>query len=183
MSESPATRIVHATLDLIQAEGVGAISMSAIARKAGVARQTLYNHYPDVDSIVYAAMDAHQQESLTLLTDLLDTIDSPAGRLEHLVRHTAAVAAHGHPSLKYGFSTTHQQLIAAFDKGMRALVETALSDGMTAGVFREDLNPAIDALLLQRMIEATGELVAHDPTNAAEAVAAAVHTVLATVIR
>ena len=180
---SAADRIVHATLGLIVEHGVNAVTMSAIAREAGVARQTLYNHYPDVESIVTAAMETHQRESLETLTKLMRTIDSPAGRLEHLARHTAAVAAHGHPTFRYGFSSRHQELVAEHDRGVRALVAAALTDGMADGQFRADLDPQRDALLVQRMIDAAGELVDDDPDDAATAVAATVRTVLAAVTR
>ena len=178
-----ADRIVHATLDLILEHGVSGVTMSAVAREASVARQTLYNHYPDVESIVTAAMEAHQRESLDMLTELMRTIDTPAGRLEHLARHAAAVAAHGHPTFRYGFSSRHQELVAEYDQGVRSLVATALADGIASGQFRDDLDPPRDALLIQRMIDATGELVAEDPEHAASAVAAAVHTALTAVRR
>ncbi|MCP4303822.1 MAG: TetR/AcrR family transcriptional regulator [bacterium] len=176
-----ADRIVHATLGLILEHGISGITMSAIAREAEVARQTLYNHYPDVESIVTAAMETHQRESLDTLTELMRTINSPAGRLEHLVRHAAAVAAHGHPTFRYGFSARHQKLVAEYDHGVRSLVAAALTDGIASGAFRADLDLRRDPLLVQRMINATGELVGDDPEDAAAAVAVTVHTVLAAV--
>ncbi len=181
MTDAPAARIIHAALGLIVEHGIGGVTMSAVARQAGVARQTLYNHYPDIESIVYAAVDAHQRESLDQLSELIRTVDSPSGRLEHLVRHTAAVAAHSHPNFKHGFSSKHQELLAQYDRGFRTLVEAALRDGVKTREFRADIDPRPDAVLLQRMIEGAGELVSNDPDNGAATVTTAVKTVLAAV--
>jgi AcrR family transcriptional regulator len=41
-------RIIDAALSLIGERGLGEVTMVEVARRAGVARQTLYNHYPDV---------------------------------------------------------------------------------------------------------------------------------------
>ena len=170
-----------ATLELLAEHGFGGITMSAIASRADVARQTLYNHYPDVESVVYAATVAHQNQSFELLAAMLKTIASPAGRLEHLVRHNAALAEHGHPSLRGGFSSEIEALIAGHDAAVRSLVENTLRTGRDNGDFRHDLDLDHDPLLVQRMIEATGELVARAPGDIASIVAACVRSVLAAV--
>ncbi len=174
-------RILTATLELIAEEGVAGLTMSAIAARAGVARQTLYNHYNDIESAVYAATSAHQEESHAQLAALLATIDSPAARLEHLVRHTAAMASHGHPPLRGGFSPQLSELIANHDDAFRDLVAEALRLGRDQGSFRPDLDLEVDPLLIQRLIEASGELVAASPTDASAIVTTAVRSLLAAV--
>ncbi len=178
---TPVDRISQATLELIVEKGISGVSMSEVARRAGVARQTLYNHFQDVESILYTTMDAHQSESLRTLSRHLVTLDSPTDRLEHLVRHTAAVAAHGHPNLRHGLSARNQELIARHDIGVRSLIETTLIAGVAAGQFRADIDPARDALLLQRMIEATTELVVGKGDDAATAAASTIRIVMAAV--
>lgn len=174
-------RIVNAALALIARLGLGGVTMSEIAREAQVSRQTLYNHYPDVETIVSVAVAQHQAESVSRLAGVLATVDSPAGRLEHLVRHAAATAAHGHPTLKQGFSTEVQAVIDGYDKALRSHIESILREGVNRTMFRASVDPARDALVVQRMIEATGELVAADPESSADIVTAVSATVLAAV--
>ena len=156
--------------------------MSAIAREAAVARQTIYNHYPDVETIAAAAVEQHQRESTDGLTSVLATIDSPQGRLEHLVRHAAANAAHGHPTIKQGFSIELQSVIDGYDQALRSHIESILHDGVAHRAFRNDLDPARDATVIHRMIEAAAELVAADPKSAADIVTTVTATVLAAVV-
>jgi AcrR family transcriptional regulator len=174
-------RIVHATLTLIAERGLVGVTMSAIADRAEVARQTLYNHYADVETIVSAAVEQHQSESVARLTAVLATVASPQGRLEHLVRHTAATAVHGHPLIKQGFSAEVQAVIDGYDQALRSHIESILNDGIEHAEFRGDLHPTKDAVVVQRMIEAAGELAAVEPESVAEIVTAVTATVLAAV--
>ena len=174
-------RILTATLDLITEHGVTGLTMSAIANRADVARQTLYNHYPDVESVVYAATVAHQHESFNQLEAMLATIDSAPGRLEHLVRYSAVLGGHGHPPIKGGFSAAVAELIAKHDRELRGLVEETLRLGRDGGEFRSDLDVEVDAALIQRMIEACGEIVARNPDDLQAIVATTMRSVLAAV--
>ncbi|HEU4894721.1 MAG TPA: helix-turn-helix domain-containing protein, partial [Acidimicrobiia bacterium] len=44
--------IQEAAVRLISERGMPNVAMSAVAEEAGVSRQTVYNHYPDLESIV-----------------------------------------------------------------------------------------------------------------------------------
>lgn len=181
MSGGANDRIIAAALSLLIEQGVAGLTMSAIAAEAQVARQTLYNHYPDVETVIYAATNAHQRESIEHLTQVLSTIDSPSSRIEHLVRHAAALAAHGHPSVRDGFSPQLTELLVGHDHEQRQLIAVALRDGISRREFRDDIDVEKDSLLVQRMIEAVGELVAASPDETAAIVVTAVRSVLRTI--
>lgn len=54
-------RIVEATVELHLTCGPAASPIAEIARRAGVQRRTVYNHFPD-DSALFAACSAHWRE-------------------------------------------------------------------------------------------------------------------------
>jgi AcrR family transcriptional regulator len=56
--EETRRRIVEATVDLHLTRGPAATPVAEIARRAGVQRRTVYNHFPD-DSALFAACSAH----------------------------------------------------------------------------------------------------------------------------
>ncbi len=174
-------RILHAAIALMAERGIAGITMSAVASAADVARQTLYNHYGDVESIIYAATASHQEQGFEQLLAILETIDSPSGRLEHLVRHSASLATHGRPSIRGAFSGEVQQLIEKHNAAMLGLVADILRDGIDREGFRPDLDIDNDTLLLLRAIEAVGELVAGEPNATGAIVATTVRTVRAMV--
>ena len=178
-------RITHATLELIARHGFGRVTMSAVAGAAGVARQTLYNHYPDVNSIVGAAIERHSAESLQSLESVLAAIDSPAERLDHLVRHSAAVAQHLHGSLalRHGLSQHARSVIEPYSARLRAIIENILREGIAESLFRQDLNPQRDAALLQHLLEGMISLVVAEPDHLPAIVNTTTRTVRAALSR
>jgi AcrR family transcriptional regulator len=56
--EETRQRIVEATVDLHLTRGPAATQITEVARRAGVQRRTVYNHFPD-DAALFAACSAH----------------------------------------------------------------------------------------------------------------------------
>ena len=190
MSAPPArtdtrSRIIEAALGLIAERGMTGVSMKAVANAAGISRQTLYNHYADVGAIVAGSLEAHQQANLDELRNMLATIESPSGRLEHLVRHVGAVGAHHHPTgvLGQALSAEARSLLGKYDEDFSAVVADVLQAGIDGGAFRQTIDVARDGRLLMRMLDGTAELAAGDPEHLQEVIATATRTVLAAVER
>jgi AcrR family transcriptional regulator len=67
--------IVKATMDLHEEVGPAQTTVSEIARRAGVQRLTVYNHFPE-DAELFAACQAHWMQ-LHPLPDLADALSLP----------------------------------------------------------------------------------------------------------
>ena len=181
---SVSDRIIEATLRLIAEHGLGDITMRRIAENAGVARQTLYNHYRDVDSIVVEAVIRHNQESIQLLDASLSVVDRPEDKLEQVVRHTVAIGAHGHhgSGLDRGLGPDARSALRRHDAAIGERIHEILEDGRRTGAFRADLDPATDAVLIRHALIGLAEQAATtpDPAGLAET---GTRTVLAAVTR
>ena len=81
--EETRRRITEATVELHRTIGPAATQISEVARRAGVQRVTVYNHFPDEASLL-AACSAHWR-SLHPAPDLdaWRAIDEPGRRLRH----------------------------------------------------------------------------------------------------
>lgn len=176
-------RIIEAALGLMTEHGFAGVTMKAVAETAGIARQTLYNHFPDVDSIVAEAIEAHQIESLESLRSVLATIESPVARLEHLVRQAAAAAVHHHPAvgIQHGLSAEMQATLHRHDAELLSIIESTLQAGVESDEFRADLDVNRDTQLIKRMLDAVADLVSTDPEGLHATVAAVTRTLLASV--
>lgn len=181
--ESARDRIVGAALELIATRGLGGVTMKEVASSANVSRQTLYNHFRDVDSIVVHSLHDHQQAALDELRKMLATIDSPSGRLEHLVRHSGAVGVNHHPIglLGQALSVQARSSLETYEEELLTIIVDTLQTGVDAAEFRTDIDVTRDARLIRHMMDAVAELTAADPEQAPGTVAAAVRTVKAAV--
>ncbi len=164
--DTPA-RITEATFALLAEHGLAGITMSAIAAEAGIARQTLYNHFPDVDSILAAAMAEHHHDDLRTLAGMLDTIPTASGRLEHLARHTTVTAAqHGAvPDLLQGLAPAARDVARDHDEQVRGMIRDTLTHGQHTGEVALEIDPELHAVLVHHLLDGAAELAAAHPDD------------------
>ena len=174
-------RIVYATLTLISEQGLGAVTMSRVADTAGVARQTLYNHYDDIDNIVATAIDRHNRESIDLLGTALQMAESPTGKIEQMVRHFVMVGSHARHTFDFGtgLSADARVTLDAYDDAVEQHVRGILEDGRRSGDFRPDISLEIDTVLIRALLEGLSELASDAPEQASRIVTTGTRTILA----
>lgn len=162
-------RITNAALTLISEHGLGAVTMTEVASTAGVARQTLYSRYPDVDAIVAAALDSHSRTSNTQLQALIATGYRAPAKIDLLVRHIVANAAHGAEidSLRAALSPEARGTLDEHDQQVRRIIEEVISDGITTGDFDTSVTPADASRIIQGMLEAGARLARQTGDSAA----------------
>ncbi|WP_192180082.1 TetR/AcrR family transcriptional regulator [Mesorhizobium amorphae] len=115
-------RIVDAATKLFYAEGIGRVSVDAIAEKAGLTKRTLYYHFKSKDDLIAAYLDARDQPNLKQMAGWFDAAEGGADRkVEAIFTNLARVARHpkwkgcgflrtaaelastpGHPAVKAG---------------------------------------------------------------------------------
>ncbi len=139
-------RIVSAASKLFYGEGIGRVSMDAVAEKAGVTKRTLYYHFRSKDDLVAAYLDGRDQPNLALFQrwfagtngGLADKTRGIFLNLGQSARHpkwkgcgflrTMAELANmpGHPAMKVG--AEHKK---KFEQWIRTMVEAeGIEDGL-----------------------------------------------------
>ena len=133
-------RIIAAAEKLFYAEGIGRVSVDAVAEKAGVTKRTLYYHFASKDDLVAAYLTARDQPNLALFrrwymeadggtaekakaifSNLARSARHPKWRGCGFLRTSAELAAMpGHPALKIG--AAHKK---KFEEWMRSEFERA----------------------------------------------------------
>lgn len=115
-------RIVDAATKLFYGEGIGRVSVDAVAAKAGLTKRTLYYHFKSKDDLIAAYLDGRDQPNLKQMAGWFDGAEGGADKkveaifanLARVTRHpkwkgcgflrTAAELASmpGHPAVKAG---------------------------------------------------------------------------------
>ncbi len=74
-------RLLRATEHLIYQGGIHATGMDLIVKTSGVARKTLYKHYPNKDALVAAALAARDERWMQWFVHATTRADAPRDRL------------------------------------------------------------------------------------------------------
>jgi AcrR family transcriptional regulator len=133
-------RIVAAAAKLFYSEGIRAVSVDAVAAKAGVTKRTFYYHFDSKDEVVAAYLAARDQPNLALFRRWFDeTEGGVAEKTRGIFRSLAGAARHpkwkgcgflrtsaelanmpGHPAIKIG--AAHKK---KFEEWLRQTFEAA----------------------------------------------------------
>lgn len=154
--------ILRVAADLIGEQGAANVAMSTLARRAGVARATLYNYFPDIERVLAAVVAEQAARFRTDLDHQLATAPDPARRLhryllavhEWTARRDRSRGGHGNPGRKLSpqlSAVIHEPLA-----GLRALLATILADGIAGGVFARDIDPALHADFVFKLVTEPG---------------------------
>lgn len=137
-------RIIDAANRLFYAEGIRAVSVDAIATKAGLTKKTLYYHFKSKDDLIEAYLISRDQPNIALYKKWFDEADGElADKIETLFFNLAGSARHpkwkgcgflrtaaelanmpGHPAMKVG--ALHKKKFEAW------LSETFSKHGMSS---------------------------------------------------
>ncbi len=105
-------RIVDAATKLFYAEGIGRVSVDAVAEKAGLTKRTLYYHFRSKDDLIAAYLEGRDQPSLKQMAGWFEAaVGGPDDKVEAIFTNLARVARH--PKWKgCGFMRTAAELAA-----------------------------------------------------------------------
>ncbi|WP_412065472.1 TetR/AcrR family transcriptional regulator [Rhizobium sp. SYY.PMSO] len=92
-SQPTRERILQAAGKLFHRDGIRAISVDAIAEKAGVTKRTLYYHFRSKDDLIAAHLQARDEPNLALFKRWFDEAEGNAAeRIAGIFRHLAQSA-------------------------------------------------------------------------------------------
>jgi AcrR family transcriptional regulator len=89
-------RILQAAGKLFHRDGIRAVSVDAIAEKAGLTKRTLYYHFRSKDDLIAAHLEARDQPNIALFKRWFDEAEgSVAEKIAAIFRHLARSAQSG----------------------------------------------------------------------------------------
>jgi AcrR family transcriptional regulator len=170
---SPAQRreqILDVVLEIISTEGVGAVSIDAVARRIGVTRPVVYGQFTDANDMLRASLKREEQLALAQVIDALPGQDDedPVTSFHHLFdTYLRGVAEAPHRwravfMISNSSTPTFHRRIARLRARIVREFEAALRKSCTAG---EHPDPELLAHHLLAMMWESGRLLLVSPED------------------
>jgi AcrR family transcriptional regulator len=153
-------------------------SIEEIALAAGVARQTVYAHYPSRERLISAVIDRVTAESVALVEAAALDVGPPAAALVRLLRASWQFLAR-YPFLLHGsIAQVGPQEAHEHHEPILAPLERLITRGQETGDFDRHLSPTWLLAAVIALGEAAGAEVGAGRMTAEEAAAALQHSIL-----
>ncbi len=141
--------VLAAAIEELGAVGYGPFSIESVAVRAGVAKSTVYRHWPDKLAVIMDALETFHQQLVPPVTG------SPREHLVDLITHVAAILfdspfAACIPALVDG--AQRDQAVAAFHFGYGTARRAELAAVIRAGIDAGEISPTTDVDLAVVML-------------------------------
>jgi AcrR family transcriptional regulator len=147
--------ILRVAADLAAEQGAANVAMSTLARRAGIARATLYNYFPDVERVLAAVVADQAARFRADLDRRLATAPDPAERLHHYllaVHQWAASRGRSHIDRGRKLSPQLSAVIHEPLAGLRELLASILAEGVARRTFATDIEPRLHAEFIFKLL-------------------------------
>lgn len=150
-----AARILAAAETLFAEQGFNAVSMNAVAERAGVSKANIFHHFSSKNELYLAVLKSACQESFGRIENLGSDSSRFVERLSsYASAHLAGILEHAHISrliqrdlLDNGPQRGQELAEQVFGQNFHRVVEI-MRNGQTKGELRDDIDPAMVATLL-----------------------------------
>jgi AcrR family transcriptional regulator len=150
--------ILQTAAQLIAERGAADMAMSALARRAGIARTTLYHYFPDAERVLVALVS---DQAARFRAELDRRLSEATNSDEQLTRYLVAV--HGWATRRERARGRHADggrklsphLLAVVHEplaDLRDLLANIVAGGVADGTFAGDIDPRLHADLILKLV-------------------------------
>lgn len=167
-------RIIDAAMSLVEERGMTEVSMTAIAERAALSRQTIYNNFANVEAAVCAYLIEEIDDMVAEIDGRLAAMGDPAVQLREFIRMAMHRFA-GHDfivSLRMAMSPETEGVVAAHLAHAQGVLGRIIEEGVESGDFRTRMPGDVTAETIFHMIGGLAPAIARgaDPDLTAERV-------------
>jgi AcrR family transcriptional regulator len=173
---APAERreqLLDAALKVVLEQGYARVSIEAIARMAGVTRPVIYDHFPNLGSLIQALIAREERYALTQLAEVVPELRPQDGDFATLLR---IGVPHFFESVADRPSTWRlillpldgtPDIVRTHVEANRAVVLERIQDvvrtGIAAGELKRELDVEVTARAIMSFAWDAGAMIVHDP--------------------
>jgi AcrR family transcriptional regulator len=132
-------RILNAFGELLFTHGLPGLTMTDVARHAGIGRTAVYNYYADIEELLISYALIETERFLAELKESLNLLENPVDRLALYVRSQVEDLSRRHlppgPAMGAVLSPASFAKLADHVGGLSDLLQDILREGMDQGYF------------------------------------------------
>ena len=154
-----ADAILETAWRLVGERGATSVTMSQIAKEAGIGRATLYKYYPDVEAILVAYHERHVEAHLEHLKGLGRRFGDPRARLKAVLDAYALISYQREQrGTELGALLHRGDQVMLAQRRLTDLVRDLLADVAETGRLRSDTSPDELAVFCLHALSAAASL-------------------------
>lgn len=138
--------------------GIKSITMDEVARHCNISKKTIYQFFPDKDSLVKEIMEKHMAEDVCMIKELHSQNCSALEEVLKISEFMKKDISEIHPSVLFDLKKYHSSAYEVFEKHrdshFMATVAKNLERGIEEGVYRKSIDIRILSRLRVMEIEA-----------------------------
>ncbi|MDO5722525.1 MAG: TetR/AcrR family transcriptional regulator [Actinomycetaceae bacterium] len=162
--ENTRAALFRALSSLLREQSFESITMTQIARRAGVGRTAVYNHFGDKESLLFALMSTMTEQFTQTLAEALSHTDDPLERLRIYIRAQLELKQHFHLSegvnLRNLVRTQPAEKVRAHVQVVEHILQHLLAQAHAAKIITEPPTP-LTMLMIHSAL--TGPALPHEP--------------------
>ncbi len=144
-------KIIQKSEELFMRYGIKSITMDEVARHCNMSKKTIYQYFPDKDSLVKTIMEKHMAEDVGKIDVLMKQNFSALEEVLKISEFMKKDIQEIHPSVLFDLKKYHSSAYELFEKHRDGhfiqVVSRNLEKGISEGVYR----PNIDVRLFSRL--------------------------------
>jgi AcrR family transcriptional regulator len=148
--------------------GIKSITMDEVARHCGVSKKTIYQYFPDKDSLVKTIMEKHMAEDIEQINQIISQDLSALDEVLKISEFMKKDIQEIHPSVLFDLKKYHSSAYEVFEKHRDGhfiqVVSMNLEKGIREGVYRKNTDVRLFSRLRVMEVESMFERrIFHEP--------------------
>ena len=143
------TKIMHAAVELFLQYGFKNVTMDDIARRAGISKKTLYQHYANKHDVVSASVTWYQDLKLASIKAVLDSASNAIEALVRVDHELAGIYRKLNPVAMLELQRFYPEGYERFRQVLLTqdveMIRQTVKRGIEEGLFRPELDPDFTA--------------------------------------
>lgn len=151
-------KIIQKSEELFMRYGIKSITMDEVARHCNMSKKTIYQYFPDKDSLVKTIMEKHMAEDVGQIDVLMKQNFSALEEVLKISEFMKKDIQEIHPSVLFDLKKYHSSAYELFEKHRDGhfiqVVSRNLEKGIAEGVYRSNIDVRLFSRLRVMEVEA-----------------------------